>query len=92
MLKRNAAAIGLSYDEVDSLLNALCQNAECFELDAPHFPRLSDPDDEPLLRLAECSGARLIATHNLAHLRAATAHGVLILPPRDFLRMLQAKP
>ena len=47
------------------------------------------PDDEPLLRLAEASGARLITTHNFRHLRAASMHGVTALQPREFLRMLR---
>ena len=49
---------------------------------APQPPRLPDPDDEPLLRLAEASGLRLITTHNL---RLAAAHGVAVMPPRDLV-------
>ena len=89
VLKRNAAAIGLTLDEVDRHLNAICQAADTFALAAPQPPRLPDPDDEPLLRLAEASGARLITTHNFRHLRAAAMHGVTALQPREFLRMLR---
>ena len=90
VLKRNAVKIGLTFDEVDLYLNAICQAAECFQLASPHPPRLSDPDDEPLLRLAEASGARLITTHNLRHLRAASAYGITILSPGEFLRIICA--
>lgn len=65
---------------------------DCFQLPAPQPPRLPDADDEPLLRLAETSGARLITTHNLRHLRPAKEHGVTVLPPREFLRILPAQP
>ena len=92
VLKRNAAEIALTHDEVDRLLNAICQAADCFQLPAPQPPRLPDADDEPLLRLAETSGARLITTHNLRHLRPALAHGVAVLPPREFLRILSTQP
>jgi putative PIN family toxin of toxin-antitoxin system len=88
VLKRNATAIGLTHEEVDHFLNAICQAADCFELAAAQPPRLPDADDEPLLRLAEASGARLISTHNLRHLASATAHGVAVLPPGEFLRIL----
>ena len=92
VLKRNAGALALTHEEVDRFLNAICQSAECFQLPAAQPPRLPDADDEPLLRLAETSGARLITTHNLRHLRPATAHGVTVLPPREFLRILSAQP
>ena len=92
VLKRNAATLGLTFAEVDAYLNAICQAADCIALAAPQPPRLPDPDDEPLLRLAEASGARLITTHNLRHLRPAKEHGVAVLPPRDFLRILSAPP
>ena len=92
VLKRNAAVLGLTLAEVDLYLNSICQAADCFALAAPQPPRLPDPDDEPLLRLAGASGARLITTHNLRHVRAAAAHGIAVLPPREFLRMLSAQP
>ena len=92
VLKRNAAAIGLTLAEVDRYLNSICQAADCIALAAPQPPRLPDPDDEPLLRLAEASRSRLITTHNLRHLRPAGEHGITVLPPRDFLRILSAQP
>lgn len=92
VLKRNAAAIHLTLDEVDLFLNAICQAADCVELPTPRNPRLHDPDDEPLLRLAEASHARLISTHNLRHLRPATEHGIAVLPPHEFLRIINTLP
>jgi putative PIN family toxin of toxin-antitoxin system len=92
VLKRNAAAIGMTFDEVDRYLNAISKAADCVELSAPRIPRLHDPDDEPLLRLAEASHARLISTHNLRHFRPAATHGITVLPPREFLRIINTKP
>jgi len=92
VLKRNAATLGLTFAEVDAYLDAICQAADCIALAAPQPPRLSDPDDEPLLRLAEASGSRIIATNNLRHLRPAEEHGVAVLLPRDFLRILSSQP
>ena len=91
VLKRNAAALALTHEEVDRLLNAICQAADCFQLPAPRPPRLPDADDKPLLRLAEVTDARLISTHNLRHFRPAAAHGVAVLPPRESLRILSAQ-
>jgi putative PIN family toxin of toxin-antitoxin system len=92
VLKRNAGALSLTQEEVDRFLNAICQAADCVQLPAMRPRGLPDADDEPLLQLAESSGARLITTHNLRHLRPATAYGVTVLPPREFLRILSAQP
>ena len=87
-MKSHAAELCMTLADIDLHLNALCQNAEFVNLPPPIWPRLPDADDEPLLRLAEASGARLITTHNLRHLRPALSYGVSLLLPGDFLRML----
>ena len=92
VLKRNASILGLTFAEVDAYLNAICQAADCFSLPTPRAPRLPDLDDEPLLRLAEASGVRLITTHNIRHLRPASISGVVVLQPHEFLRMLYSQP
>ncbi len=91
VLKRNATALGLTLEEADRFLDAICQGADLVELPAPQPPRLPDPDDEPLVRLAEASGARLICTNNLRHLAPARAHGIAVLPPGEFLHILSAQ-
>ena len=92
VMKRNAGILGLTLPDVDLYLNSLCQAADCVALTAAPPARLPDPDDDPLLRLAETSAARLITTHNLRHLRPAIRHGVTVLPPGEFLRILDAQP
>lgn len=92
VLKRNSGALGLTLSEVDSYLNAICQAADSWELDTSMPPRLPEADDEPLLRLAEASGARFITTHNIRHLRPAAAFGVAVLQPREFPRMFDDQP
>jgi len=52
---------------------------------------LSDPDDEPLVQLALESAAMRIISHNLRHLQPATALGVQILKPTEFLTSLRQK-
>jgi len=91
IIKRNAAVLGLTHEEVDQFLNAICLAADLVQLPTAQPPRLPDPDDEPLLRLAETSGTRLITTHNLRHLLPAKAHGVAVLSPREFLHILSAQ-
>ena len=89
ILKRDAALLGLSPDDVDQLLNAICARAEPWPLAPDWHPILADPDDEPLVQLAVESGARCVVTHNVRDLQPAATLGVEVLSPRDFLAKLQ---
>jgi predicted nucleic acid-binding protein len=88
VLKANAQALGLSLQDVDELLNAICARAEEWQLQSGWWPILTDPDDEPLVQLACESAANLIVTHNVRHLAPAARIGVEILKPGQFLARL----
>lgn len=85
VLKKNAGELGLSLEEVDELLNAICARAEEWQLQPGWSPILSDPDDEPLVQLAHESGANRIVTHNIRHLAPAVNAGIEVLKPGGFL-------
>jgi putative PIN family toxin of toxin-antitoxin system len=89
VLKREAAVLGLSLDDVDQILNAVCVRGEEWPLSHNWEPLLSDPDDEPLVQLAQESGALIIVTHNTGHLQPASALGIQVLKPREFLARLR---
>ena len=89
VLKRSAGELGLSLEDVDELLNALCARAEEWPLQPGWQPVLADADDEPLVQLAFESGANRIVSHNVRHLHPATALDVDVLKPRAFLAILR---
>jgi putative PIN family toxin of toxin-antitoxin system len=89
VLKREAAALALSLDDVDQILNALCARSEEWPLTHNWEPVLSDPDDEPLVQLAQESSALTIITHNTEHLKPALALGIQVLKPMEFLAKLR---
>ncbi len=89
ILKRDAAALSLSLADIDALLNAICARGEEWSLTHNWEPILRDPDDEPLVQLAQESGALVIITHNTRHLQPAARLGIQVLKPMEFLRMLQ---
>jgi len=89
VLKRDAAALSLSLAEIDDLLNAICARGEEWSLTHNWEPILHDPDDEPLVQLAQESGALVIITHNTRHLQPAVALGIQVLKPLEFLFILQ---
>ncbi|MBI2927794.1 MAG: PIN domain-containing protein [Verrucomicrobia bacterium] len=90
ILKANASELGLSLEDVDELLNAICARAEEWQLQPGWWPILSDPDDEPLVQLACESAANRIVTHNVRHLAPAASVGIEVLKPGQFLATLRA--
>jgi predicted nucleic acid-binding protein len=89
ILKREAADLSLSLDDVDQILNALCARGEEWPLTHDWEPVLPDPDDEPLVQLAQESAALVIVTHNTGHLKPAAKLGIEVLKPREFLAKLR---
>ncbi len=88
ILKREAADLSLNLDDVDQILNAPCARGEEWPLTHDWEPVLPDPDDEPLVQLAQESGALLI-THNTRHLQPAAKLGIKVLKPGEFLVRLR---
>jgi putative PIN family toxin of toxin-antitoxin system len=89
VLKRDAASLSLSASDVDELLNAICARGEEWSLTHEWDPVLADPDDEPLVQLAQESRALVIVTHNTRHLQPAAKFGIQVLKPREFLFKLR---
>jgi predicted nucleic acid-binding protein len=90
LLKTRGKELGLSLDDVDVVLDNISASAEEWQLQPGWHPILSDPDDEPLVQLADESSANRIITHNTRHLAPAADLGIEVLKPRAFLARLQA--
>jgi putative PIN family toxin of toxin-antitoxin system len=87
--KRNADKMGLSLQDIDDVLDAVCSTAEHRQLEPAWIPRLSDPDDEPLLQMAAEAEVPIIVTYNLVHLKPAESFGIEVLTPVRFLAKLK---
>src|SRR5437867_377916 len=87
--KRTAAEMGLTPQEIDDILDALCAAAEQHQLEPTWIPRLSDPDDEPLLQMAVEANVPVIVTRNIRHLKPAELFGIEVLKPAEFLAKLK---
>ena len=82
--KRTAPETGLSLQDIDDVLDALCAVAECRQLEPDWIPRLSDPDDEPILQMAAEAKVPTIVTRNISHLKPAESFGIEVLTPAQF--------
>jgi putative PIN family toxin of toxin-antitoxin system len=87
--KRHAVEMGLTLEDIDEVLDALCAAAEQRQLQPAWVPRLTDPDDEPLLQMAVEAQVPLIVTRNTGHLKPAEAFGIEVLTPAEFLARLR---
>ena len=87
--KRNATEMGLALEDIDAVLDALCTTAEQCRLEPDWVPRLTDPDDEPLLQLAVEGRVSIIVTRNIRHLNPAQKFGIEVLTPAEFLARLR---
>ena len=81
--------MGLTLDDIDSVLDAICAAAEQQLLDPAWIPRLSDPDDEPILQMAVEAKVPIIVTRNVRHLKPAESFGIEVMTPAEFLARLR---
>jgi putative PIN family toxin of toxin-antitoxin system len=86
--KEHARELGLTFGEIDDVLDFICQIAEPRTICYLWRPFLPDPRDDLVLELAVEAGAQFIVTHNRRDFVGAEQFGVTILSPGAFLRQL----
>jgi putative PIN family toxin of toxin-antitoxin system len=86
--KEHARELGLTFGEIDDVLDFICQIAEPRTIFYLWRPFLPDPRDDLVLELAVEAGAQFIVTHNRRDFVGAEQFGVTILSPGAFLRQL----
>jgi predicted nucleic acid-binding protein len=92
VLRREAATLGMTMNEIGTVLDDLCALAERRHLRTPWIPVLNDPDDEAQVHLAFETGVEYIVTHNVRHLAPAQTLGIAVLTPIEFLNILRNQP
>jgi predicted nucleic acid-binding protein len=87
--KRQARELGLTFADVDDVIDYICavaQHRSIFYLWRPFLP---DSRDDLVLELAVEAEAEFILTHNLRDFRGAEQFGVVPVSPGDFLRRMR---
>lgn len=90
--KRQSRELGLSFADIDDVLDYICSIAE------PHIifylwrPFLSDPRDDLVLELAVEAGVACIVTHNLRDFTGTEQFGIEVLSPGALLGRVEAQP
>ncbi len=90
--KRQSRELGLSFADIDDVLDYVCSIAEPHTIFYLWRPVLRDPRDDLVLELAVEAGASCIVTHNLRDFGGIHQFGIDAISPGAFLRRLEGQP
>ena len=90
VLRRDQAALGLTTQQIDDLLDGFCELAEKHYVSFFWRAVPGDPEDDFLVDLAVAARVTHLITHNLAHLQSARAFGINVVTPAQFLTILRS--
>lgn len=88
--KRQSRELGLSFGEIDDVLDYICSIAEPHSIFYLWRPFLADPRDDLVLELAVEAAATCIVTHNLRDFAGIEKFGLDAISPGAFLRRIEA--
>jgi putative PIN family toxin of toxin-antitoxin system len=88
ILKREQTQLGLSLEDIDNVIDALCAIANKRSIFYLWRPMLNDPNDDFLVDLAVESQADYIITYNQKDLQPAEKFGLLVVTPKQFLQAM----
>lgn len=86
--KRQSRQIGLTYGDIDDILDYLCHIGLQREIFFLWRPFLKDPKDDLVLEVAVESECDYVVTHNLRDFAGAENFGVQVITPRHFLDIM----
>jgi predicted nucleic acid-binding protein len=92
MAKRFAENAGLSYSDIDDMIDYICRIGTRHRIHFLWRPFLKDPHDDMILELAAGAGCDFIVTHNIRDFRDIEQFGVKAITPREFLRIIGGLP
>jgi putative PIN family toxin of toxin-antitoxin system len=90
--RRHARTLGLSFQDIDDILDYLCSVAGLHDVFYLWRPFLPDPDDDMLLELAVEAACNRIITFNLKDFAGIEQFGVKPVAPREFLKEIGVLP
>ena len=86
--KRLCKEVGLTYSDVDDILDYLCRIAEHRDIYYLWRPFLKDPSDDMVLEVAVESESEFIVTHNIRDFAGIEQFGLQAITPRQLLEKI----
>ena len=87
-IKREKLKIGLTKEDIDTLLNYICFIGKERKIYFLWRPYLKDQKDDMILEVAVESGSDFIITFNKTDFEGIDKFGVKTLAPKEFLRLI----
>ena len=92
VLKRSCRQFGLTEEDVDDAVDAICSQAGLHRLYFLWRPIASDPDDDLVLEAAIASHSDFLITFNKRDFPDSQRFGIRCLTPKEFLILLKELP
>lgn len=90
MLTRKQAELGLSVQDIEAILDNVCDLSDHQQIYYLWRTFLPDPKDDHLLEVAVASHTPYIVTHNLKDFTGiAKTFGIRAIPPKDLLEAIR---
>ncbi len=90
ILKRKQLELGVSDQEIDAILDNVCQLSDHQRIYYLWRTFLQDSKDDHVLEVAVASHAQCIVTHNIKDFKGiAKAFGIRAIPPKELLKEIR---
>lgn len=86
--KRHSRKLGLTYEDIEDVLDYLCRVGIHREVHFLWRPCLRDPGDDLVLELAVESESTYLVTHNVRDFTGAEKFDINVINPKEFLRVI----
>jgi putative PIN family toxin of toxin-antitoxin system len=86
ILKRESRALGLTFRDIEELIDYLCSVSDLHDVYYLWRPFLPDPEDDMLLEVALVANCDTIVTHNIRHFVGTEELGLRAITPGVFLQ------
>ena len=86
--RRQARRMGLTYEDINDILDYVCNAADRRNIFFLWRPFLPDPGDDMVLELAVEAGCKYIVTFNVRHFKGVEQFGVRAVRPGEFLKLI----
>lgn len=79
-------------EEIDDVLDYLCNSMKHCKIDFLWRPFLKDGDDDLVLELAVAAGCQHIVTYNIKDFEGCEQFGITAILPEQFIALLKGHP
>ena len=89
VLKRKQADLGIGNQDIENILDNLCDLSEFQKIYFLWRPCLQNPKDDHVLEVAIASQTNTIMTHNIKDFKNIDTFGIGAITPKDLLKEIQ---